>query len=502
MKRFELTDREKRCILMMIIKELVGRLMKGKIKYAIILLLMCYVLFVRIPGFAKAENLSVEADGYIVKIVPPATVSLFSTNECIGSNLGNRNDTIYIKDEEELQKLQSTARIKYIEPNYKATLCAEPTDELYTDQKNLSLIDAKAAWYIGCYGKDIRVGVIDSGANAHIDLAGNLLPGYNCLLNNYDTKDNVGHGTAVAGVIAAECNSVGVVGVAYKAKIVPIKCFDTDTETYLSHLIEGIYVAVDEYQCDIINFSGGIDESSQALDEAVDYAAKKGVIIIAAVGNGGVTDKFYPASSTNTIGVGSVNNGKALSSFSRRNDSVFVVAQGEYCWLLKGSDAYDDKSRGTSYSAPHVAGAAAIAKCIDENLDVNGLKTLLIATSEDLGTVGYDTRFGYGLINIGRLVDKMLEDTELFVSQIDVDNLGNASIKVYNNMLTRAYCNGIWADYNGEKLQSLEICEVEFDSKTAVEIKYMYKYNVLQYMLWDSAENMIPLYKARRLVGQ
>jgi len=467
--------------------------MKEKWSIVIMLLLILRVLTAH-P--AAASESAAKTNGYIVKIAPRSSDVLLVLKEDIGEEIGNTGDTFYVKDDKELRRLQAAAKIEYIEPNYRASLLAEPTDELYTSQKDLELIDAKDAWYIGCYGNDIRVAVIDSGVNAHSDLQGNLLPGYNYLSNNFDTTDNIGHGTSVAGIIAAECNELGTVGIAYRAKIVPIKCFDNGVETYASHLIEGIYAAVDDYKCDIINLSGGVNEPSQAMEDAVNYAAQNGVIVVAAVGNGGGIIKMYPAGCKNAIGVGSVNNSKAHSSFSRRNDSVFVVAQGEDVWMIKGSTYAT--GNGTSYSTPQIAGIAAVAKCIDKSVDVHRFKDVLIATSEDLGTVGYDVRFGYGLVNVGRIIDKLLEDTELFVSPVDINSMGDVSVKVYNNSLTSTSCIGIWADYAGNTLSNTKVSELNLGSKEVIENPYEEEYNVLQYLLWDSADSMIPLYKARK----
>ena len=112
-----------------------------------------------------------------------------------------------------------------------------------------------------------------------------------------------------------------------KVRLVPLKCFD-DKTTNVSVICKAIYGAVDDFGCDVINMSFGLMEDSIALKEAIDYAAGKGVIIVAAVGNDGTEELCYPAAYDNVIGVGSVDKNEGVSSVSQHNKSVFITAPG------------------------------------------------------------------------------------------------------------------------------------------------------------------------------
>ena len=203
--------------------------------------------------------------------------------------------------------------IEYISQNSKIRLIegTEPKTSLMSDdsdseQWQLQMVGADAGWELETYGNDIRVAVIDSGCYAHEELKNNLLEGKNYITGTTDVTDNIGHGTHVSGIIAAELNDIGIVGVAPKAKIVPLKCCDSSHETELGEIIEAIYDAVDVYDCKIINMSWGLKSNDPFLEEAIDYAYDEGVILVASVGNYSSTVMYYPAAYENVIGVSSV----------------------------------------------------------------------------------------------------------------------------------------------------------------------------------------------------
>ena len=118
-------------------------------------------------------------------------------------------------------------------------------------------------------------------------------------------------------------------GISHKSKIIPLKCFDKNTDTYIDDIIPAIYDAVDIYKCDVINMSFGITSNSQKLEKVVTYALTNNVIVVASVGNQGCETLYYPAAYEGVIGVGSINNNSEVSTFSQYNTSVDVVAPGE-----------------------------------------------------------------------------------------------------------------------------------------------------------------------------
>ena len=265
--------------------------------------------------------------GYIVRVRERQALFRFTLPDGI-EELGRKKGIYFAQTQEDIEWLTTLGEIEYIEPDYEVTLFGVPNDEYYTEQTNLHMINVESMWNIGCYGNGVRIGVIDSGVYSHSDLNGNILPGHNYCDENTNTGDQNGHGTFISGIIAAERDNIGIIGVAHMAKIVPLKCFGIGMTTSLKTIVDAIYGAVDDFDCEIINMSFGLASNTESLEEAVNYAVSQGVIIVAAVGNDGTDTTYYPAAYSNVIGVGSVNDDKSISGFSQNNASVFVTAPG------------------------------------------------------------------------------------------------------------------------------------------------------------------------------
>lgn len=271
-------------------------------------------------------------------------------------------------------------------------------------------IAVQTAWDKGFTGEGIRLALIDSGVNAaHEDLRNiNIEQGWNVIDNNDDTSDNLGHGTVVAGIIAADRNNgVGISGICDGVTIVPIKAFDSSL-TNVKHITAAIYKAVDEFDCDVINLSLGVSTDTPALREAVEYAASKNVIIVSAVGNSGESDAaqlLYPAAYDVVVGVGAHGQDGQVSSFSHINSSVLVTAPGEQLYSLdaKDTDGYRTVN-GTSFAAAQVSALAVLAKTYDREMNVAEFQRQLESSAVDAGPAGYDTAYGYGMVNVPRLL--------------------------------------------------------------------------------------------------
>jgi subtilisin family serine protease len=190
-------------------------------------------------------------------------------------------------------------------------------------------------------------------------------------------------------------------------EIVPLKCF-SEQGGKVSAVAQAIFDAADLFSCQVLNMSFGMETDSEALRSAVRHAAEQGVLLVAAAGNNGTTGLRYPAAYTQVIGVGAVDSGKAVSSFSQRNDSVFITAPGQdvYGLSITGPNAYQTW-RGTSFSAPMVTAAAALALSVEPELTQAAFENLLRETAEDLGAAGYDTEYGYGLLRVDRLLSSL-----------------------------------------------------------------------------------------------
>ena len=347
-----------------------------------------------------------EFDGYIVKLSPSAGARLMSDD---GLEAIEASENLYlVPGAKDVAELAREGLVEYFEPNYTVTLMDVPNDKYYAQQWNLEYINAAAAWDKGYDGSGVRIAIIDSGLNTkHEDLAGvTIIQGKNVLDDSTDVKDILGHGTFVSGVIAAKRNNTyGISGITDGASIVPIKCFSDSKETSVSYIIKGIYAAVNDYNCSVINLSLGIERDMTSLKECIDYADSKGVIIVSAAGNSGGTEKLYPAAYGNVIGVGSISRDGKVSSFSNHNSSVCVVAPGDKIISLgKDNSGYSEGS-GTSYSVPHISAMAVIAKCIDPKITASHFIETLAASAADLGAPGYDEYYGYGSVSIDDMIE-------------------------------------------------------------------------------------------------
>ena len=285
-------------------------------------------------------------------------------------------------------------------------------DPLYEQQTNLHMINIEYAWDKGLDGTGVRIAVIDSGVySEHDDLRGaKLLSGFNMLDSSSDVKDSSGHGTFITAMLSAPRNDgVGLAGMVDGAEVVPIKCFSSGQQTGAEYILSAIYLASGKLDCDVINLSIGIPDDMPALKKAIDHAVSQGVIIVASVGNNGGTSLMYPAAYENVVGVGSVDSSLEVSDFSQHNDSVFVVAPGSDI-LSAGisSPGVYMRGSGTSFSSVHVTALAAMAKQLYPNITASEFMALLKMSTTDLGTPGYDTTFGWGLINVPHFVDNLL----------------------------------------------------------------------------------------------
>jgi len=281
-------------------------------------------------------------------------------------------------------------------------LAAGITNDPYSSRQwNLEMIGMEQAWQSGLTGRGVRVAVIDTGVYTNTNDFGNgrLEAGKNLVDEAASTNDTRGHGTFVAGIIGAEKdNGVGIAGVAPGVTIVPIKT-SSDGSTADGVSAQAIRAAVDEFHCDVINYSSGSIRLSTGMREAVQYAVSKGVIIVCSTGNDGNTQLHYPGALPETIGVGSINKGLERSQFSHQNSSIFVTAPGDEVYSI-GSRGSVSSSSGTSFAAPFVTGLAALLKEAHPEMNTDDFKAILQASSYDLGAAGYDKEFGWGLIQV------------------------------------------------------------------------------------------------------
>ncbi|MCM8778937.1 MAG: S8 family serine peptidase [Candidatus Omnitrophica bacterium] len=295
------------------------------------------------------------------------------------------------------EELLRNPDIEYCEPNYIYKIYKTPNDSMYNQLWGLQKIQAEKAWDINEGSSSVIVGVSDTGVDGnHPDLKDNLVSGKS-FVDNSPTADNVGHGTHVAGTIAAVGNNgQGVIGVAPKVKIMPLK-ISNSPNVELAFAIESIRYAADN-GAKVINMSWGGGMPSASLQDALRYAASKDVVLVAAAGNGGGPGVAYPAAFPEVIAVSATNPQDQLANFSSYGSEVEVSAPGEGILSTWPGGKYQPAS-GTSMASPHTAGVVALIRSVFPNLRAEEVRKKLIESVDDLGSPGKDERFGYGRIN-------------------------------------------------------------------------------------------------------
>ena len=252
-------------------------------------------------------------------------------------------------------------------------------------------------------GAGVTVCVIDTGINQnHPDLMANIVGGRNFVakgatIDSNKWNDDNGHGTHVAGTIAALDNSIGVIGVAPQASLLAAKVLNRQGSGYTSDVIAGIEYCVLN-NAKVISMSLGSSSDVQALHDAVDAAYTSGVLLVAAAGNdyGGVVS--YPAAYSSVIAVSATDSNNNLASFSNLGPEVELAAPGVSILSTWKDGGYNTIS-GTSMATPHVSGVAALAMEANPLLSNVEIRALLQNTADDLGAVGRDNLFGFGLVD-------------------------------------------------------------------------------------------------------
>ena len=249
----------------------------------------------------------------------------------------------------------------------------------------------------------VVVAVVDTGVARHPELTAALLPGHNFSDSGLatDSTDRAGHGTHVAGTIAADAGTT-VEGIAHGARILPVKVLGDDGGGWTHWVANGIIWAADN-GADVINLSLGGPSSSSLLTSAVDHARSLGVTVIAAAGNENTSAPAYPAAIPGVIGVSAVDETKRRAWFSNYGSYVDIAAPGVdiLSTVLFGSwDWYS----GTSMASPHVAGVAALVEAAAPGLTPAQVERVLAGSTTDLGASGRDPLFGHGLVDAVRAV--------------------------------------------------------------------------------------------------
>ncbi|OKY79019.1 MAG: Subtilisin-like serine protease [Candidatus Methanohalarchaeum thermophilum] len=347
--------------------------------------------------------------------------------------------------------LKKNPNIEYIEKDRKVEALGE------TLPWGIDRIDAEKVWgdsdgtkevTKNNNGSGVQVAIIDTGIDyTHPDLDENYLDGYDFVNGDDDPKDDNGHGTHVAGTIAAIDNTEGVIGAAPKVGIYSIKALDDEGSGYISDIVAGIEWAI-ENDAEVVSMSLGASSEDESLKNAVNKAYQNGTLPIAAAGNNGDGDAStnewsYPAAYDSVIAVGATDKNNDVASFSNSGPYLEVVAPGVK--ILSTMPTYDvsmtssgppwtlydknyDELSGTSMACPHVSGTAALVYSAGvEDYDGDGntaddVREILNSTADDLGI--NENLQGEGIINATNAINNVepIEKHDIAVAAINTTN--------------------------------------------------------------------------------
>ncbi len=389
-----------------------------------------------VPAHFRSLNLgNIAPNEIIIKTIPGAPIaqinallSKFGIRR-LEENIRNGTQRLIIPSGnlfDFLALLNQDPLIAYAEPNYFAQAELIPNDPYYIYQWNLSMINMESAWDISI-GENILVAVIDTGIayeNNGIyalapDFANTIfIPGWDFVNDDAFADDDNGHGTHIAGTIAQSTNNLlGVAGIAHGCTIMPVKVLDGSSNGLISDIADGIYYAVNN-GAQIINMSFGTYTASLTLEEAVNYAYLNGVTVISSAGNSASSALHYPSSYPNCICVGAVRYDQTRPFYANYGADLDICAPGGDLSVDQNLDGHPDGIcqqthdgtnyslfefalyQGTSCAAAHASGVAALIQSVAGGLlKPDLLKATLETTAIDLGTVGWDQDYGWGLIN-------------------------------------------------------------------------------------------------------
>ncbi len=360
-----------------------------------------------------------EVDEYLITSLGGSIVQEFTkiNTVLVSVPIGSEDDFI--------DAILSNKKVKFAERNSYYTSFYTPSDPNYGNQWHYDRIRAPEAWDITKGSSSIIVAVVDTGIDYnHPDLNDNMWKdangfyGYDFVNDDNDPMDDNGHGTHVAGTIAAEMdNNLGGTGVAPNVKLMAVKVLDTDGYGSWDDIARGIIYAADN-GAHIINLSLGGYVYSGTLENAVNYAHSKGCLLIAAAGNDDRNEVAYPAKFPTVVAVSAIDYNNNPSKFgpgkgTNYGPEIELCAPGggdldgdrvldsinEGVYSTEWDDTYSYLYWGTSMATPHVSGTAALLWSMRPDWSSGMIRALLRKTADDLGVKGWDQYYGFGRVN-------------------------------------------------------------------------------------------------------
>ncbi len=295
--------------------------------------------------------------------------------------------------------LKHNPNIQFAEPDYLLAPTVIPNDPYYGQEYHLTKIAAPAAWDYSIGSSAVTIAILDSGIDStHPELASLLVPGWNFYDNNSDLTDVTGHGTAVAGVASALGNNgAGVAAVTWACRIMPLRIASTNGSASSSATASALTWAAD-HGARVANISYGNVTKITAINTAAQYFQSKGGVVTASAGNSATFDStenplFLLVSATDQNDV--------LASWSNTGNNIDLAAPGVNVVTTASGGGYASGS-GTSFSAPIVAGVAALVISANPSLSATQVQDLLKNNADDLGSPGWDTSYGWGRVNAAK----------------------------------------------------------------------------------------------------
>lgn len=327
-----------------------------------------------------------------------------------------------------VRQLRQNPAVVYAEPDYLAPIITAPNDPLYSGQWGVPQINAPAAWDVVTGTTDVVVAVVDAGLDtSHPDLAGQLwtnpgeiagnsvdddnngyvddIYGWNLVDNNADLSDNTGHGTQVAGVIAAATdNGEGVAGVCWNCQVMIVKVTQPGGIANYSDIAAGVVYAAQK-GAEVINLSLGGQSDSATLRAAI-AAASQTTVVVGGAGNDQSSVPFYPAAYDDyVLATAGTTIGDTRASTSNYGTWVDVSAPGEVITTTFSGGGYGPSS-GTSMAAAFASGLAGLLRSQYPAWSANMVRAHIVHTTDGIDSLnpGYEGQLGSGRINAGQAV--------------------------------------------------------------------------------------------------
>ncbi len=381
--------------------------------------------------------------------------------------------------------------VELVELNYIAEAHVVPNDPLYGEQWGLNNtgnakqyntgnlvgtpgadLNMEAAWDIHTGTGSITIAIIDSGVDGtHPDFAGKMVAGYDFFNDDNDPSDDDGHGTSCAGIAAASGNNgIGVAGVNWGARIMPLKALQGGSGSYEA-VANSIIFAVDN-GADVISMSLGGGSPASVLENAVNYAYNAGVPIFASRGNGNSTADNYPSSYSTVISVGGLSpcdtrktpsscDGETWwgASYGGGPDKMDFVAPAARITTtdITGSGGYSngdytDSFNGTSSACPFAAGIGALVLSYSPGLSPDELRDILRQTSVDIGASGYDDETGYGRLDAAAALNASIACSLGAPGNLSASNITDISFDLSWNAVSGAASYTVTIDGNSSTI--------------------------------------------------